>query len=96
MTQGRSLNDVGSPRGHLANERTHLAWMRTALTVVVLGLAVARFGDDGTVSAGSVLAGGILVIAGGASWCTAASGIEPLRESWKMGASRQGGRPPVR
>ena len=33
-------------RDHLANERTWLAWIRTALGLVVLGAAVARFGPD--------------------------------------------------
>lgn len=58
------MSDVGNPRDHLANERTHLAWVRTALTVIVLGLAIARFGDAGTVSVGSVMAGSVLLVAG--------------------------------
>lgn len=31
-------------RDHLANERTFLAWIRTALAIVALGFVVARFG----------------------------------------------------
>ncbi len=31
-------------RDHLANERTFLAWMRTAITIVTLGFVVAKFG----------------------------------------------------
>ena len=31
-------------RDHLANERTFLAWMRTAITIVGLGFVVAKFG----------------------------------------------------
>lgn len=58
------MSDVGNPRDHLANERTHLAWMRTALTVIVLGPAIARFGDQGNVSGGSMLAGPMLLVAG--------------------------------
>ncbi|CAN5289490.1 hypothetical protein BH09ACT10_BH09ACT10_28570 [soil metagenome] len=58
------MSDIGNPRDHLANERTHLAWMRTALTVIVLGLAIARFGDQGNVSVGSMLAGSMLLVAG--------------------------------
>ena len=42
-------------RDHLANERTYLAWLRTAANVMVLGLAVARFVGDGSV--GSYIAG---------------------------------------
>jgi putative membrane protein len=55
----------GAARDHLANERTQLAWLRTAATVMVLGLAIARFGDEGGSSGRSVLAGGVLVAAGG-------------------------------
>ncbi len=34
----------GSPRDHLANERTLLAWSRTGIAVIALGFVVARFG----------------------------------------------------
>jgi len=30
-------------RTHLANERTYLAWLRTAITLIALGLAAAQF-----------------------------------------------------
>ena len=33
-----------SPRDHLANERTLLAWSRTGIAVIALGFVVARFG----------------------------------------------------
>ncbi|MSU75949.1 DUF202 domain-containing protein [Patescibacteria group bacterium] len=33
-------------RDHLANERTYLAWLRTAVNVMVLGLVVAKFITD--------------------------------------------------
>ncbi len=56
--------DVGGPRDHLANERTQLAWLRTGANVMVVGLAVARFGDAGEVSTASLLAGGLLVVVG--------------------------------
>jgi putative membrane protein len=49
-------------RDHLANERTYLAWLRTAANVMVLGLAVARFVGDGSV--GSYVAGTVLVVVG--------------------------------
>jgi putative membrane protein len=35
---------VGAAREHLANERTLLAWVRTAVTLITLGFAAARFG----------------------------------------------------
>ena len=31
-------------RDHLANERTYLAWLRTAIGVLALGAAIARLG----------------------------------------------------
>ena len=39
-------DDVPRPsiRDHLANERTFLAWTRTAITVMALGFVVAKFG----------------------------------------------------
>ena len=37
-------------RDHLANERTQLAWLRTGANVMVVGLAVARFGGDGDIT----------------------------------------------
>lgn len=35
---------LGAPTDHLANERTFLAWVRTALTIMAFGFVVARFG----------------------------------------------------
>ena len=60
---------IGGPRDHLANERTQLAWLRTGAAVMVVGLGVARFADDGQISAASLLAGGILVLTGAAAVC---------------------------
>lgn len=60
--------DQSSPairaRDHLANERTYLAWLRTAAAIMALGIAVAGFADQ--VSATSTAAGGLLVATGGA------------------------------
>lgn len=33
-----------APTDHLANERTFLAWVRTAVTIMAFGFVVARFG----------------------------------------------------
>jgi putative membrane protein len=60
-------------RTHLANERTFLAWLRTGITLVALGIASAEFLDSGTAQASplvdvlalALIGGGIaLVIAG--------------------------------
>lgn len=57
-------DEVGGVRDHLANERTQLAWMRTGANVMVVGLAVARFADDGEMTGASLAAGGLLIVAG--------------------------------
>lgn len=50
-------------RDHLANERTYLAWVRTAAAVTVLGLAVAEFVRGGRVLP---IVAGILLVGVGA------------------------------
>ena len=45
-------------RDLLANERTYLAWLRTAVSLMLVGLAVARLldpGHDGALAAGVLL-----------------------------------------
>ncbi len=65
----------GSATDHLANERTFLAWVRTAVTIMALGFVVARFGlllrELGAVGSAppsglSEAVGVLLVLAGGA------------------------------
>lgn len=51
-------------RDHLANERTYLAWLRTAATVMVLGLAVAKLVEP---SNGRTIAAGAILVATGAA-----------------------------
>ncbi|MGI8554330.1 MAG: YidH family protein [Dehalococcoidia bacterium] len=41
--QGKSQKG-GNARDHLANERTLLAWVRTAISIMALGFVVAKFG----------------------------------------------------
>jgi len=48
----------------LANERTQLAWLRTGANVMVVGLAVARFADQGSITVASLIAGGLLIVTG--------------------------------
>jgi putative membrane protein len=53
-------------RTHLANERTYLAWFRTGITLIALGLAAAQFltfEGDGGIPIVHILAT-ILVVAG--------------------------------
>jgi inner membrane protein YidH len=51
-------------RDHLANERTYLAWLRTAATVMVLGLAIAKLVEP---SNGRTIAAGAILVATGAA-----------------------------
>lgn len=55
-----------SARDHLANERTLLAWVRTALTIIGLGFIVDRLAlQEGRIGALEALAGVALVLFGG-------------------------------
>jgi putative membrane protein len=49
-------------RDHLANERTYLAWLRTAMAVMVIGLGLAQFSRGSRAAA--IVAGGLLVVVG--------------------------------
>lgn len=53
-------------RDHLANERTLLSWIRTALTVIGLGFIVARLAAEGGAGRIEALGGVALVVLGGA------------------------------
>jgi uncharacterized membrane protein YidH (DUF202 family) len=63
-TMGDNAPGGSRIRDRLANERTFLAWVRTAANVMIVGLGIARFGDGGDVSKSSLAAGGILVVVG--------------------------------
>jgi putative membrane protein len=54
-------------RFSLANERTLLAWVRTALALDVAGLGVVRFAPPLAGEAGRELVGGVLILLGAVS-----------------------------
>ena len=54
-------------RFSLANERTLLAWVRTALALDVAGLGVVRFAPPLGVPGGRELVGGVLILLGTAT-----------------------------
>jgi putative membrane protein len=51
-------------RTHLANERTYLAWFRTGITLVALGLAAAQFLAPGTAPGDALVRGLSLMVIG--------------------------------
>lgn len=60
-------------RFSFANERTFLAWMRTALALIVAGVAVAQFADFGALLRGTIAVfiiggGSVLAFAGYRRW----------------------------
>jgi putative membrane protein len=52
-------------RDHLANERTYLAWVRTAANVMVLGLAIAKLVGNG--NKWNAITAGLILVATGAA-----------------------------
>lgn len=67
-TRPRSTPEA-AVRDHLANERTLLAWQRTALTVVGIGFLVDRFslGPEGPTAIGSILGTVLIALGAGVS-----------------------------
>ncbi|HET9423624.1 MAG TPA: DUF202 domain-containing protein [Nocardioides sp.] len=82
------MESVGGPRDHLANERTQLAWMRTGATSMVVGLGIARFADDGQISAASLLAGGLLVLTGAVAVCFGTVRYRRVADDLREGVTR--------
>ncbi|MGD9696109.1 MAG: YidH family protein [Thermoleophilia bacterium] len=81
---GHRLAESSRARDHMANERTYLAWVRTGLTVMVVGLAIAKFVDDGAAHA---LAAGLVLIGAGAL-----SVVEGSRRYRRINREIEGGR----
>lgn len=73
-----------SVRDHLANERTLLSWIRTALTVIGLGFVVDRLSAQGATGGGLevyaglglILFGAFLALCGGYSYLKARRELE--------------------
>lgn len=70
----RGLGAAPDPRFTLANERTFLAWNRTALTLIAGGLAAVQLLKFGVGGAGLIIGlpllalGGVLAVGGFARW----------------------------
>jgi putative membrane protein len=66
MTDERPSGSGDAIRSHLANERTLLAWQRTAITVMGLGFLADRLAAGSARGADSWLIGLLLIVIGGA------------------------------
>ena len=75
----RTVDADSRARTHLANERTFLAWLRTGLSLVALGIAVASFLELGRAQPGSfALALGVVLVVSGTA-VSAAGGRRFIR-----------------
>jgi putative membrane protein len=92
--------DVGKPADYLANERTFLAWVRTAVAILALGFVVVKFGLVTRELAGTtpVKSSGVsapigvaLVLLGGALVLVALARYESTNRAIAMGVYRPRG-----
>lgn len=80
--EGGRSSSLDTLRDHLANERTLLAWSRTAIAIVGLGFVVARFALGGkSVTALSTAFGVALVVCGGGLLAVALRGYLRVSEA---------------
>jgi putative membrane protein len=77
-----------SVRDHLANERTLLAWIRTALTVIGLGFIVDRLALEDAAGRIEAYAGVALVILGGIIALSGAWSFVRARNELRSGTYR--------
>lgn len=63
--RGDRISDPQTDRTRLANERTFLAWVRTALGVIGGGVAVANLFPPLEIAGGRRLVGAVLILLGG-------------------------------
>ena len=91
---GRPADPDSRARTHLANERTLLAWLRTALSLIALGLAAAQFLPRDLVPGFPVTAVFAAMLVGGGVVMAIAAGIHygRSRDQIDAGAFRAGGR----
>ena len=92
----RKLEQTGSepdPRFTFANERTFLAWNRTALALIAAGLGAAQFlhfnlhGLRFVIAVPLILLGAVLAVASYVHWQDSERAMrlrEPLRYSWML------------
>lgn len=64
---GGQLRQTAAVRDHLANERTMLAWVRTAITVIGLGFLVGRLLAGPSAPVAGVILSVVLVLVGSGS-----------------------------
>ncbi len=83
MAEASRPNDGSLARDHLANERTFLAWVRTALGLIGLGVLIAKLVETEGILA--EIAGLVMVGLGGASLVYASIRYERVRKLLDVG-----------
>jgi putative membrane protein len=76
--------DEPDPRFSLANERTALAWMRTALALVVAGVAIISVSSLATLPRWTPLIGGASCLGGGLLAWRAVAGWARVEQALRM------------
>jgi len=76
--------DEPDPRFSLANERTALAWMRTALALVVAGVAIISVSSLATLPRWTALIGGVSCLGGGLLAWRAVAGWARVERALRM------------
>jgi uncharacterized membrane protein YidH (DUF202 family) len=79
----------------LANERTALAWIRTALSLAVSGALTIRLGVENDLTLAGVVVGGALLVFAAGMWSHGAHAYRRRQESWEAVAWEMPERPDI-
>lgn len=86
MGERRPADPDSRARTHLANERTFLAWLRTGLSLIALGLVAAQVLEQDLVPGLPIVTGfAALLVLGGVAM-TVAAGVHHARSRTRIGA----------
>jgi putative membrane protein len=89
------VDDLDLARDHLANERTFLAWLRTGIAIVVLGLVLGRLSlasPSSSTTALDAAFGAIVILAGVLVFITGLAQYRRTRDQIEAGSFRAQGR----
>lgn len=75
-------------RTHLANERTFLSWLRTAITLVTLGLAAGQFLNRNLVPGLPIVAAMAITLIGCGIFVAVAGVVQYFQARWEINEGR--------